>query len=84
MSAIIFDHTVTGHTARVVPSAIRTAPRALLAATLAALRIVGSAVRRWWSERTGTLALGRLDDATLRDLGIARSDAERVVKLGRP
>ncbi len=64
---------------RVIPTAVRRLPMALWAA----LRFAGSAVHRWWITRSGAHALAALDDATLRDLAIVRSDAERVARSGR-
>ena len=40
------------------------------------------AVARWWSVRRTIAALAAVDDATLRDIGIARSDIEGAARRG--
>lgn len=83
MADITFNPSVTDRTAAPIPAAIGAAPRTLLTAALAVLQFTGSAIHRWWIERTAAQGLAGLDDASLRDLAVVRSDVERVVKLGR-
>jgi uncharacterized protein YjiS (DUF1127 family) len=45
-------------------------------------RFVGG-LRREWRIRSATESLSGFSDAQLRDLGIARSDIDRVVRQGR-
>ncbi len=42
-----------------------------------------TAIARWWSDRRNVRWLANADDAVLRDLGIARSDIPRLVRMGR-
>ncbi len=47
------------------------------------LRRMGAAIGRWWRNRQAIQTLTEADTAILRDLGISRSDVERVVHRGR-
>jgi uncharacterized protein YjiS (DUF1127 family) len=44
---------------------------------------LASAIKRQWRIRQAVAALAAADDATLRDLGIARSSIENIVCGGR-
>ena len=83
MTHVVIDSSGTARTLTLVTHATAAAAHAALSGVLAALRMVASAMRLWWIERTASAAFAGLDDASLRDLAVARSDAERVVHRGR-
>jgi uncharacterized protein YjiS (DUF1127 family) len=62
-----------------------TAPRRSWPARRCVARVPGlfATTARWWRIRQATAALAGADDSMLRDLGIARSDIEGVVRRGR-
>jgi len=49
--------------------------------TMAGLLV--AALRRWWQVRTASTDLADADASLLRDLGIAHSQIESVVRYGR-
>ena len=53
------------------------------AATMRFCGNIGTAAAGFWHRRTPVRWLTQADDAVLRDLGIARSDIPRLVRLGR-
>jgi uncharacterized protein YjiS (DUF1127 family) len=49
----------------------------------ATARLLVAALRRWWQVRTASTDLADADASLLRDLGIAHSQIESVVRYGR-
>ncbi len=83
MTDITSRHPIAGSNNLPIPAAVQAATSSLPSSTLAPILRMASAVRRWWVTRTAAQALAGLDDATLRDLAIVRSDATRTARDGR-
>ena len=83
MSLITLNHGTVRGFAPAAPSRIEAG---LYHATEAALRLLaqaGQAIADYWRDRQRVRWLANADDAVLRDLGIARSDIARLVRMGR-
>jgi uncharacterized protein YjiS (DUF1127 family) len=82
MSLITFDH---GAMRGIRPALRAPSVDRLQRAAFAAMKLLfeGGALVRRWHARQHVRWLVNADDAVLRDLGIARSDIPRLVRMGR-
>ncbi len=83
MSLITLNHGTQRGFAPVIPSSLETGLYHGAAATLRLLARAGGAIADYWRDRQRVRWLTQADDAVLRDLGIARSDIARLVRMGR-
>ena len=83
MSLITLNHGPARGLAPAMPASIETGLYHAAVAALQVLAQAGQAIADHWRNRQRVRWLANADDAVLRDLGIARSDIERLVRMGR-
>ncbi len=83
MSFIALSHGTGRGLATGTPSGIETGLYHAAAAALQMLAEAGAAMAGYWRGRQSVRWLVDADEAVLRDLGIARSDIPRLVRMGR-
>ncbi len=83
MSLITLNHSTARGFAPGTPSRIEAGLYHAAEAALRLLAQAGVAIAGYWRDRQRVRWLANADDAVLRDLGIARSDIARLVRMGR-